>query len=256
MLCLFLLAVSLLLVWLSLWFTRCVSAQCPFLLFLVKLRAVLPQKKKKSDVTLIKKRKSLNLCPWIINWSYLSGPIFVSNKLYKHCVLTRLVREEGVLWGESPDFLLKCFMVCHPPHSPRCPTRSIGGWIVTTAPDLTPRVMPLVLTHGWWGRQKKNGTFSLSVLWRCKSWHMKVMTDRGGCRWERRLPRSCGFICDQDIVYNKVYEGLKWGRVSQVEELVPSSIWWHHRWSNWPHVFSSYHRWPHIFWKVLALDQV
>ncbi|TNN64449.1 hypothetical protein EYF80_025300 [Liparis tanakae] len=28
-----------------------------------------------------------------------------------------------------------------------CATQSIGGWIVTTAPDGTPRIMPLILTH-------------------------------------------------------------------------------------------------------------
>lgn len=50
---------------------------------------------------------------------------------------------------------------------------------------------------------------------------MIVMTDRGSFIGNEAC-QEAGFNCEQDVVYSEVYEGLKWGRVSQVEEFVLS----------------------------------
>lgn len=47
------------------------------------------------------------------------------------------------------------------------------------------------------------------------------MTD-SGCFTGNEACQGARFNYDRDIVYSKVYVGLKWGRVSQVEEFVLS----------------------------------
>lgn len=114
---------------------------------------------------------------------------------------------------------------------------------------------------------EKSQAFSLFALWRCKSWHVIVMTDRGSFIGNEAC-QGAGFNCD--IVYSKVYEGLKRGRVSQVEEFVLSISWWHLCWSNRLHVFSwqCWNKfWMHLkgfgsgsskslLWKPFALDNI
>lgn len=43
------------------------------------------------------------------------------------------------------------------------------------------------------------------------------MTDRGSFI-RNEACQEAGFDYNQDIVYSKVYEGLKWGQVFQIEE--------------------------------------
>ena len=171
------------------------------------------------------------------------GPLFVSNKLHKHCVLTWHVREggEGAALSAIAQISCKSVLWSVPPPQPSLLHPIDGRMDCNDRPqphaqNYAPRADTQLMRSA-----EKSQAFSLSALWRCKSWHMIVMTDRGRSTGDEAC-QEAGFNCDQDIVYSEVYEGLKWGRVSQVEEFVPSISWWHLFWPNWLHI-SSCHRW-------------
>lgn len=156
---------------------------------------------------------------------YLLGIIFVCNKLHKHCMLTWLVREEVRRLCAIAQISCKSVLWSVPPLQPQ-PRHPIDRRMDCNdsprrhAQNYAPHSDTQLMMSA-----EKSRAFNVSVLWKCRSWHMIGMTDRGSF-----AENGAGSHCDQDRVYSKEYESFKMGLN------VSSWSWninWHHCWSNW-----------------------